>query len=198
MSPPSGQPQLGLPGLDEPQAPRHRLFFALLPDETVRDQLADLAARLRSAHALQARWIDPSRYHVTLAFLGDHAVLRPATVEAAATAASRLAGTPFTWMPDLIDSFRGRQPPCVLREAQASPPMQALWATLRRELALLRLDQQVGQRFQPHVTLAYSRHALLAPAPVDPVAWPVERVVLLHSRIGASAYEELGSWPLRG
>lgn len=199
MTSSTDQPQLGLPGLNEPAEPVHRLFFALLPDDAARAQAAGVADTLRTANALQARWVDPSRYHVTLAFLGDHTSLRPALLEAAATAASRLRVAPFTWSPDRVESFKGRRPPCVLRSVQVSQPLQVLWGQLRRALATQRLDRQMERNFQPHLTLAYSQHPLLAPHPVGPVAWSVEHVVLLHSELGAGGgYEELGRWSLPG
>lgn len=191
-------PQSGLPGIGEPAVPTHRLFFALLPGDEVREAIAGVAAGLRQRHALQARWVDRSRYHVTLAFPGDHISLRPAMIEAADRAAARVRVAPFDWQVDQVSSFKGRRPPCVLGSAQTSQPLHTLWEQLRRELAIERLAKQIERSFHPHVTLAYSQHALLAAEPVGPLTWPVRRIALLHSEIGRGLHEELGSWPLPG
>lgn len=192
------QPQAGLPGLEEPAGPLHRLFFALVPPEPVREQIAAMASALRESGSIEARWVKPARYHVTLAFLGDHPTLRPSLLEAARAAIGKVRVAPFTWLPDQVASFMGRRPPCVLRSTQASPALQALWEQLRRELSLVRLGGQVERSFTPHVTLAYGQRDLPAPIEVAPIAWPVDRVLLLHSEVGSSDYETLGSWRLPG
>ena len=43
------------------------MFFALWPDEAVRQRLSDLQSRL----AVNARALPPELFHITLAFLGD-------------------------------------------------------------------------------------------------------------------------------
>jgi 2'-5' RNA ligase len=192
------QPQAGLPGLEEPAGPLHRLFFALVPPESVREQIAATASSLRENGSIEARWVKPARYHVTLAFLGDHPTLRPSLLEAARAAIGKVRVAPFTWLPDQVASFTGRRPPCVLRSTQVSPALQTLWEQLRRELSLVRLGGQIERSFTPHVTLAYGQRDLPAPIEVAPIAWPVDRVILLHSEVGTSDYETLGSWRLPG
>lgn len=192
------QPQAALPGLEEPAGPLHRLFFALVPPESVREQIAAVAHALREGGAIEARWVKPARYHVTLAFLGDHPSLRPSLLEAARAAVGKVRVAPFTWSPDQVASFTGRRPPCVLRSTHASQALQTLWEQLRRELSLVRLGGRIERSFTPHVTLAYGLRDPPAPIAVAPIAWPVDRVVLLHSEVGSSDYETLGSWRLPG
>lgn len=192
------EPQIGLPGVDEPAGPLHRLFFALVPPEPVREQMAAAASALRENGSIEARWVNPARYHVTLAFLGDHPTLRPSLLEAARTAAGKLRVAPFSWFPDQVASFHGRRPPCVLRTAQVSQPLQTLWEQLRRELSMVRLGGRIERNFTPHVTLAYGQRDLLAPIAITPIVWPVDRVLLLHSEVGSSDYDVLGSWRLPG
>jgi 2'-5' RNA ligase len=62
----------------------------------------------------------------------------------------------------------------------------------------VRLGGRIERSFTPHVTLAYGQQDLAAPVAVAPVAWPVDRVLLLHSEVGAGDYEVLGSWRLPG
>ena len=175
----------------------HRLFFALMPDDATRARLAAAAEALRTSHSgLRARWINPNRYHATLNFLGDHAALRPTLVDGAIAAADKIQAAPFAWALDSAASFRGREPPCVLRSAEVPAPMQQLWQSLSHALALAGQGGHLERSFTPHVTLAYSHGAMLEPAAIALVTWQVTEFVLVHSVIGQGSYEVLGRWRL--
>lgn len=195
-----GPRQDGLFDTQQAPLPSHRLFFALLPPQTVRDRFAAIAESLRGQGTVSGHWIRPPRYHLTLAFLGDHLELRDALLRpmfaAASVAAEQVAA--FSLQIDQVASFRGSQPPCVLCPAMGSTPLQDLWMQLRNELARSRLDGPVGRHFEPHVTLAYGRQRLPAPISVEPVPWRVESFVLLHGEQGRHDYQTLGKWPLVG
>jgi RNA 2',3'-cyclic 3'-phosphodiesterase len=173
----------------------HRLFFALMPDDATRARLATAAEALRASHSgLRARWINPNRYHATLHFLGDHAALRPTLVDGAIAAADKIQAAPFAWTLDNASSFRGREPPCVLRGAEVPAPMQQLWQTLRHALALAGQAGHLERNFTPHVTLAYSHGTMLEPAAIAPVTWQVTDFVLVHNVVGQGSYQILGRW----
>jgi 2'-5' RNA ligase len=175
----------------------HRLFFALMPDDTTRARLAAAAEALRAGHSgLRARWINPNRYHATLHFLGDHAALRPTLVDGAIAAADKIHAEPFTWTLDSAASFRGREPPCVLRGAEVPALMRQLWQSLSHAMAMAGQGRHLERNFTPHVTLAYSHGAMLEPAFIEPVMWPVAEFVLVHSVVGQGSYEILGRWAL--
>ncbi|HEY8682009.1 MAG TPA: RNA 2',3'-cyclic phosphodiesterase, partial [Rhodanobacter sp.] len=177
----------------------HRLFFALMPDEATRERLAATAEALKaSQHALRARWIHPRRYHATLQFLGDHATLRPALVDGAIAAADTVRAAPFAWTLDSASSFRGREPPCVLRSAEVPAPLQQLWQALGHALALAGQGTHLERSYTPHVTLAYSHGVMLQPAAIAPVAWTVAGFSLLHHVVGQGEYQILGHWRLAG
>lgn len=186
------------PAPEESPGPMHRLLFALVPPEAVREQIAAAASTLRERGGIEARWVNPARYHLTLAFLGDHPGLRPSLLEAARAAIGKVRVAPFSWRLDQVASFTGRRPPCVLCSTQVSPALHTLWEQLRRELSLVRLGGRIERNFIPHVTLAYGQRDLLAPIEVAPIAWPVDRVILLHGEVGSGEYETLGSWRLPG
>lgn len=179
--------------------PHHRLFFALVPPDAVRERIAGVAASMRGQGLLAARWVRPARYHLTLAFLGDHVTLGETLLAWARAVgeavASRIA--PFAWHADRIDSFRGRQPPCVLRSGADDPHMLALRDALHDELARHALDQFMERRFMPHVTLAYAECVLPAPVWLERVVdWPVDAFELLHGEVGHHDYRTLGRWRL--
>lgn len=192
-------PQLDLlGGVDAKPAEIHRLFFALVPDDVTRAQLGQAAEALKARHpGLHARWVNPSRYHATLHFLGDNATLRQDVVDAAIVAAGKLRAAPFAWTLHHAASFHGRQPPCVLRSSTAPEPMQQLWQDLR--LALIRAGQggHIERSITPHVTVAYSHGQLLDVTPIEPVTWMVEEFALIHSIVGQPDCQMLACWPLQ-
>jgi 2'-5' RNA ligase len=172
----------------------HRLFFALWPGEATRARMAQVAAGLRPVYP--ARWVDPSRYHVTLHFLGDHAALRADLVDAAMAAAARVHSPGFDCVLDRVGGFRGARPPCVLQPARPAPGLQQLWQDLRLALAGAGQGRGLARDFAAHATLGYGRGAPLRPASIEPVTWSVDGFVLLHSIVGQPAYHVLGTWPL--
>ncbi len=176
----------------------HRLFLALIPDESVRIRLAAVTDALKTrCPELRARWVNPARYHATLHFLGDHSMLRPDIVAATKAAAGSIRMAPFGWTLDHAAGFHGRQPPCVLRSSVIPEPLQQLWQDLRRGLLLAGLGGHLERTFTPHVTLAYSRGMLLQPTTIEPVTWQVDQLALVHSMTGRSNHEVLACWPLR-
>lgn len=195
---PTHSPQLDLlGGADLRPAEIHRLFFALMPDAATRVQLAGAAAALKASRpALRARWVKPVRYHATLNFLGDYAGLRPEIVTAAKEAADSVRGTPFAWTLDYATSFRGHQPPCVLRSSAMPEPLQRLWTDLCLALTRAGLGGQTVRSFTPHVTLAYSHGLRLDDTPVQPIVWPAREIVLVHNLVGHGDYRVLARWTL--
>ena len=172
----------------------HRLFFALLPGESVCQQVEVAAKSVAAAQHLRARMTRPSRYHVTLHFLGDHPMLRDDLVRAAITAAGKIQASPFDLVLDQASAFHGREPPCVLRCSEVPAGLQALWNDLRQALVLAGLGAHVSRNFTPHLTYAYSRGAAPQPAPVSPIAWRAEGFALLHSVVGGGDYQVLDAW----
>lgn len=175
----------------------HRLFLALLPDESVRASLAQTAAVLRARERPSSGWVDPLRYHVTLHFLGDHASPRPDLIAAVERVARMLQGEAFDWRLDRVRSFHGRRPPRVLCGSVLPEPLQQLWTRWREALLGTVPGLRLENRFVPHVTLAYGRE-LLPEAAVEPVQWPVIRLALIQSVVGRHDYRTLAAWPLRG
>ncbi|WP_114239333.1 RNA 2',3'-cyclic phosphodiesterase [Dyella sp. C9] len=190
-----GSQQLDLLGGGQP-AQIHRLFFALLPDDAVARQIETAAAAAALAQQLRARMIRPSRYHLTLHFLGDHPQLRTDIVNAAIDAAGKVRGGPFELLLDSASAFHGREPPCVLRCEQTPAALQTLWQDLRHALTLAGAGMHVSRSFTPHVTYAYSRSALPQAVAIEPVCWRVDGFALLHSVVGGGEYRILDRWRL--
>ena len=192
------QGQIPLGGFDDGRARElHRLFFALWPDDAVRDRVAAAASALRESHAPRGRWINPHRYHLTLQFLGDSDRVREDVATAAMRAAASVQVPPFDLVLDIAGSFRNRSVPWWLGCAAAPPALQTLWTSLGAALLRAGVRVESGKALVPHVTVLRDAHPMLPQTPIAPVPWPVRDFVLVHSVLGRqSAYHLLGRWPL--
>lgn len=180
---------------DRLSSPRHRLFFALLPDEQIRQRFAAAAAALKQRFAPEGNWTRPARFHVTLRFLGEAPELRDPWLQAALEVGSGVRQPAFDLVFDHAASFPGPRPPWVLR---CREPAHAI-RKLGQALAVPGVSAGAGtaQDFVPHLTVLRHADRALPDSPIEPIAWRVEEYVLLHSLPGAApAYEELGRWPL--
>lgn len=178
-------------------AETHRLFFALMPEEPVRECMSAAAARLEEQHPeLRARWVKPERFHATLKFLGDYPELPTDEVEKATSAADKLNAAPFDWTLDYVTSFRGRELPCVLRSTVVPPLLMVLWQNLGKALSHAGLRLPIERQFTPHVTLAYGKRELTGATLGTPISWHVNSFVLIHNVVGKGSYQMLGRWPL--
>jgi len=176
---------------------KHRLFFALMPDDAVRQRINQTVALLQQQYPeLRARWVNPARFHATLNFLGDYPALPADVVAQARSAADSLNASAFAWSLDYAASFRGRQPPCVLRSTVVPDLLQALWQDMNKALSQVALHRHIGRQFTPHITLAYARHELPSAVPITPVTWQLRHFVLIHNVVGQGSYQVLGRWPL--
>ena len=147
-----------------------RLFYALWPDETVRNALVALQADLPGRLTLR------DNLHLTLAFLGSQsATLLPAL----GTILNQLPASGILLTLDNVGCFtrRGivwtgmRQTPLALTTLQ----VQLDGLLVQHGIAF---DRQPA--FKPHVTLA--RHATAAPqVSFEPIHWQADQVVLVQS-----------------
>jgi 2'-5' RNA ligase len=172
----------------------HRLFFAAWPDAPTRRRLAALTDQLASTY--RARWLRPTRYHLTLCFLGNHAPFPHDLAERALQAATGLRLPALVWRIDQVIGFRARRPPCVAASRTPNLSLQRLQASLCRALDEAGVPQTDGRPYMPHVTLGYGQRRRIVDTAVDPVDFSLCEFVLLHSMTGESAYRELGRWPL--
>lgn len=170
-----------------------RLFFALWPDDRLRNALvARIPALLKTIRGKPQR---PDQWHVTLEFLGDVAEDRQSAL---CGAAGKVAAEAFTVVFDRLDHWRRPQVYCL--SATACPPaLTRLVTDLRASLSAEGFIPE-SREYQPHVTLARKvRRAQGAPLP-EPLAWPADRLALVRSVTdpAGSRYEPLRWWNLRG
>jgi RNA 2',3'-cyclic 3'-phosphodiesterase len=170
---------------------RLRLFFALWPDDPVRDALARSAAPL--LEVCRGRRVAKRNYHLTLAFLGGVAAARLDEIRAAA---STVRSAPFSLTMDCHGHWPGprvawlgcRRPP-----PEADGLAQVLWRAL--EPLGFRPD---ARPFRPHLTVLRVCRSCDWAGPVVPVDWPVREFVLVRSETlpAGPQYEVVDRWAL--
>ncbi len=182
--------QVAAPG---PTAKTHRLFFALWPDEPLRQALAERVAALVAPGTGRAQ--RPDQLHLTLEFMGSVPADRvPAVLEAAA----EVRAEPFELMLDALEYWRRPQVLCLVAR-EIPPALGGLVQALRAELAARGFDTE-RRPYRAHLTLARKIARRPEFAPTDPVRWPATDFVLVESiteRTG-SVYRPLATWPLQG
>jgi 2'-5' RNA ligase len=162
-----------------------RLFFALWPDDGLREVLARWS---REAHAAAGgRMTQPRNLHMTLAFLGDTDDAHMPALHAAAAAVTM---KPCSMILDRCAWWKHNH--IVWAGGEAPPALQDAVRRLRLGLdrAGITFDHKA---FVPHVTLL--RKAAAAPLPVfEPLVWPVRSFVLVASSHDAKgpAYRVVG------
>jgi RNA 2',3'-cyclic 3'-phosphodiesterase len=172
---------------------RLRLFFALWPDEPVRDALGRSAAPLLAA--CRGRRVAKRNYHLTLAFLGGVAAERLDELRAAAAA---VRADPFELRMDCHGHWPGPRVVwlgCGRAPAAADELTQALWAVL--EPLGFRRDPRP---FRPHLTVLRGCRDCDWPGPVEPVVWPVRDFALVRSETlpAGPVYHLVDRWALDG
>ena len=170
----------------------HRLFFALWPDDTVRAALAFAAAAVDSFEKAGRR-TPAAKYHLTLHFLGACPAPPEAMVARCRQAAAAVDCSGFHLVVDHAGAFARARVGWLAPAGNSG--LDALWSALAHALDDAGVARRESETFSPHVTVVRGFGGPLEDAPVDPVSWPVQDFVLVHSHGGR--YEVIGRWPLR-
>lgn len=180
---------------------RARLFVAVGIPARVRGAVEAAARPLRRAQP-DARWVDPSALHLTVAFVGavgdeERRAVEGACAEAAATVGSfdlALSGRAGTFGRGVL--WAG---------VEHSPALDRLAMAVHGALVTRGLPVE-DRAFHAHVTLARARRgARIRPGAAEDyesprLSWRVERLALMRSRLdqGGARYRVAGEWPLEG
>ncbi|MFZ5470044.1 MAG: RNA 2',3'-cyclic phosphodiesterase [Myxococcota bacterium] len=183
-----------------------RLFVALELSSPVRAAL-ERAVDVAHRRAPKARWADPQKLHLTLAFLGETEEEKvPALKEALTRAASRHRRLSLVARGG--GGFGASRHPRVLWIGVEGelPALTALQADLIRELVPLGFTPE-KRPFRPHLTLARAKNPRGDPQLAACVAalehfdggeWPVRKLVLFQSQLSpkGARYTQLFAAPL--
>src|SRR5580704_13799602 len=163
-----------------------RLFFALRPDESARQQFIDAASALDFGS--KVRLVQSRDYHLTLAFIGEVADLTLAVVQqiGATIRAQRFVVS--------CDAMEYWSPSRAVVAAMPTAPDALLDLVQKLKVAL----ELPPAALRAHVTLA--RKVVQAPVlpAMSPIRWHAAHFSLMRSQSGGveSAYTVVGTWPL--
>ena len=185
---------------------RHRLFFALLPDEAARKQIASLARLLKNVHQSYAKMIEPQNLHVSVFYIDAWRGPSPQDLLVRASTAGRtVRAAPFqiafnqTGTFANLNAMKSKKHPFVLfGERDLGPALtlrRAIGAAMRQH-GLAYAVKEV-KAFAPHVTLWWDEEILDA-QPTAPVTWTARELVLIDSIQGEGRHNHLAHWPLGG
>jgi len=161
----------------------HNLFFGLLPEERTRRRMTQEVERLRAAHDVQGRWINPARYHLTLHYLGSFSELPEDLVARTCRGADEVRMPEFDLVLDSAGHFA--QGVGWLGSAQTDAHLQQLWEALRMALTREHVRIQGHAAFKPHVTVLREARRGLPAGPIEPIVWPARDFALIDSQLGS-------------
>lgn len=169
-----------------------RLFFALWPAATTRNQLIKQAQQL--GNDCPGRRIRPENLHLTLIFIGE---TNQSNVPKICQAVSTIHQPSFSLSLDKI--YFWKKAGVVVAGASQYPTALAMFVeNLQHLLTALAIHYDDTHVFTPHVTLFRNvRHCKL-PASIEPIDWSVTHWSLVQSRqtTYGSVYQSIADWPL--
>lgn len=169
-----------------------RVFFALWPDERVRAQLDQAAARL---HKLRGgRRTRAETIHLTLLFVGDVPRERLPQLQACA------AGIEVPAFEVAFDQAECWQRNRIAFLTASKPPEALLMLVDGLERALVQAGIPFDRRpYKAHITLVRNADCRKTNAATDPIFWPARDFVLVESSLTreGARYAQLGRYPLR-
>jgi 2'-5' RNA ligase len=176
---------------------RHSFFFALRPDSQAILFANRFVADVRARCGLVGRPIAPERLHVSLHPISVYEAQPEHAFAVARATAAKFTAAPFDVIFDRALSFRrnSERKPFVLGASKQSHVEALKFLHQQLGSALRECGCPVEKSFTPHMTLLYDRQ-LVPEQRVNPVSWRVNEFVLIHSFVGLSHYEILGSWRL--
>lgn len=176
-----------------------RLFVAVEVPTEVRDAIDFAMEPLRRSQP-DVRWIAPSAFHLTVAFLGWCDTAGRQAVEAACAQAAATVGSFGLSLTGAAATFGSR---VLWVELAPSRELDTLASALRAALgdAGMRVE---ARPFHAHITVARAgRGARLRPGLAQSydgpeLSWSVERLVLMRSRLRRTGalYSVESAWPL--
>lgn len=166
-----------------------RLFFALWPDDAVRQALLHWQTQRLAA---KARWQHRADLHLTLHFLGT---VEPDRLDPLRALGDAVSIRRFVLVLDQLGHWSRPQ---VLWCGPTAPPAELLALHRRVGEGLSALGLPLDRRpFRPHVTLARKVRSGPEVGPIEPLDWTVREWALVESRPGERPhYRPVYRWTL--
>lgn len=170
-----------------------RIFFALCPDEQVRQQLWQLSSELQHGKRTSIE-----NLHITLIFLGAVTKEQSICLE---QAASKLQSPSFTLQIDRLD-YWARPKTLWAGCVEVSNVLQSLVRQLQKNVEDCGFPKAQQKNYIPHVSLARKVSAGQGKSfceqhePIEPIEWNVKHFCLMESITYAEGpvYKVLRSW----
>jgi len=174
--------------------PTDRLFFAVLPDAETVDAICTARLKLCEKTGFSGSDVPPQQLHLPLLRVADYVVPPKAEdVDAILREADTVEMTPFRVSFGGVKSVaRGA---LVLTAGRGGAMLEKLSSRLRD--ALTSPGRESRRAVPPYMTLMKS-DAILRARRLEPIAWTVREVVLVHSLLGKATHRVVGRLPLRG
>ena len=179
-----------MPGTPQPSGTRDTVFSAIRLNKFTARRAAGITRSAYEEHGLDGKPRPLDHFHITVVHfglyleLGDEGISRAS--RACGAAAARIE--PFQAQLNQLKSFSARP-------GRAAPLVLVNDRRHTGEAVEMGLAEGKPPKFTPHVTTAYSMRRI-PPQPVGPISWKVTELVLIHSFVGRTKYEELGRWSL--
>jgi 2'-5' RNA ligase len=173
---------------------KHRVFFALWPDEDTAGHLHALGADLVNHARGGGRPVAARNLHLTLAFAG---AVDLATLDALIAGADAVQGA----LSDVRLDRLGFWPRGGVVYAAPTGPAPSHQRRLSSDIHAVMRDAGLAietRPWQPHVTLARGVRGISLPRLGAPLSWCADHFMLAESHLcpGGARYEILRSWPL--
>jgi len=168
-----------------------RVFYALWPNRSARNALAEAARRMH--RVVGGRRTRDDSIHLTIAFVGDVDSVRLAGLLASPP---DLTVTRFTLTLDCWGCWP-RNGIAWVAPSRVPDPMRELAAGMEVWLRDAGFELDI-RPFNPHVTLVRKAQCASLPDSTPKIEWLVEDFVLVQSTLApdGSRYETIGRWPL--
>lgn len=181
------EPETALLKADMKEVHIKRLFFALWPDDTTRQQCVKIMLAINNG---KTRPVDPANLHLTLLFLGSVVSDKEAAFR---EGAAIISAPKITLRFDHLNFWKKPGVLC-LTTADSSPELMALVDNLA--IVAGKLDIPIDERpFKPHVTLAKKAKEPMT-LEFEPIIWRSESFCLVEScpLSNGVEYRIIGQW----
>jgi len=169
-----------------------RIFFALWPDDGVRNKIAANLGRI-DINRDKCRWVTNSNLHLTLHFVGNTSI---AEMKCLDRQAREVDAEPFELNLDYSGYFK--KPKVLWIGCQAAPEaLYTLSGILGEQISQCAYTPET-RPYSPHMTVARKFSEAPGTIPFESVLWQVNRFVLVESKSvpGGVRYEVVENYPL--
>jgi len=169
-----------------------RLFFALWPDQELRERLAQRLPAVLAGYPCRPQ--RPDQWHLTLEFLGEVEAERQRALREAASLVASPVRIEIVF--DRLEHWARSQVLCMVA-TEVPAAVLAMVDSLRMALAAQGFSPE-QRAWRPHLTLARKARRPIPSRPVEPLCWSASEFVLVRSITdpAGSRYEPLGRWNL--